>query len=528
MTSLDALADLLLKLPEGERKKLAREAKAATKDFPHWVMNPGPQTEAFYSEADELFYGGEAGGGKTDLLLGTAMNGHRRSRILRRLNGEVSGLIERMAAILGHRKGLKSSPPAYWRLGPRLINFGGCQHPDDWQKYQGDPQDFMGFDEITNFLESQFRALIAWNRSVVKGQRSRVIATGNPPTTPEGMWVIGYWGPWLDKNHPFPAVDGELRYFTTIDGVDTMVDGPGPVVIDGKPLLDHKGNPIYPRSRTFIRAELSDNPDLEETGYGSRLAALPEVMRAAMFEGDFATSLKDDQWQVFPTAWVEAAMNRWNPEGGRSAKMTAIAADVAQGGADNTVISRRHGAWFDELKVYPGKDTPDGPAVASLISFHQRDNAEVLIDMGGGYGGSTVTMLKMNNPNQPPTTYNGSQAGMGRDRTGEWTFYNKRARDHWRLREALDPEFGAFVALPPDPELKADLCSIRWQPQGKAIKILSKDEIKTKLGRSPDRSDAVIMAHSGEAKTWVSENGMSTLPKRANLSTRRPPNRGGR
>ena len=40
-----------------------------------WVPNPGPQTQAFLCEADELFYGGEAGGGKTDLGIGLSPHG---------------------------------------------------------------------------------------------------------------------------------------------------------------------------------------------------------------------------------------------------------------------------------------------------------------------------------------------------------------------------------------------------------------------------------------------------------------------
>jgi hypothetical protein len=40
------------------------------------VPNVGPQTEAYFCEADELFYGGQAGGGKTDLLIGLALTAH--------------------------------------------------------------------------------------------------------------------------------------------------------------------------------------------------------------------------------------------------------------------------------------------------------------------------------------------------------------------------------------------------------------------------------------------------------------------
>jgi hypothetical protein len=76
----------------------------------------------------------------------------------------------------------------------------------------------------------------------------------NPPTTAEGLWVVKYWGPWLDITHPNPAKPGELRWFTTVAGEDREVAGPGPHLIYGEP--------IYARSRTFIRATLSDNPDL--------------------------------------------------------------------------------------------------------------------------------------------------------------------------------------------------------------------------------------------------------------------------
>jgi hypothetical protein len=38
------------------------------------------------------------------------------------------------------------------------------------------------------------------------------------------------------------------------NGEDREVDGPGPHMIDGEA--------VYARSRTFIRATLSDNPDL--------------------------------------------------------------------------------------------------------------------------------------------------------------------------------------------------------------------------------------------------------------------------
>ena len=481
--------------------------------------------------ADDLFYGGEAGGGKTDLLLGTAMNDHRRSLILRRLNAEVDGLIERAVEIVGHNRGLKRNPPANWRFQNSILMFGGCQHLKDREKYQGVPKDFIGFDEISNFLEAQYTFIIGWNRSTVKGQRVRTIAAGNPPTSPDGMWVTRRWAAWLDPNHPNPALPGELRYFTTIDDVDTEVDGPGAVIWKGRPLLDHKGNPVFPRSRTFIPAELNDNPDLAESGYASQLNALPAELRSAMAQGDFGATFKDDEFQVFPAAHIDAAMARWS-EAGEVAPMSVIAADIAQGGTDNTVLAARHGMWFARLKIFKGIDTPDGPTVSGLILTHMRNQCEVILDMGGGYGGDTNTQLKQKSPLDSqgqalltPTLFNGADGAPGmRDRSGSLKFHNLRAAAHWALKEALDPNNGAFLALPPDQELKRELLAIHYTVGPQGILIEPKDSIKLRLGgRSPDRADAVIMAHFARGKTssFGSARG-SSLQARATTSGRNP------
>jgi len=505
-------------MPESEKEAAYL---AALKDNGNldWLPNPGPQTAAYMSEADELFYGGEAGGGKTDLLLGTALNCHRRARIFRRMNAEVDALVDRMIGIVG-TAGIKRNPPANYRTAKQIIHFSGIQHEDDWTKYQGNAQDMFGFDELTNFTRKQYTTLIAWNRSTIPGQRSRVISTGNPPTTPEGMWVIQYWAPWLDPEHPNPALPGELRWFTTINGVDTEVENyeGGPVMIDGHPLLDEKGKPIYPKSRTFIPAQLADNPDLEETGYGSRLAALPAELRSSLKEGRFQAQLADSPLQVFPTAHVEAAMARWNPIG-TNGPMTTIGIDVAQGGEANTALCPRHGSFFDKLTVVKGKDTPDGPAVASLFTALRRGNATAAIDMGGGYGISTRDHLK---GMVEVEEFNGSAPIALRDRSGMLKFKNTRTAAHWHLRELLDPITGSNVALPPDPLLKEELLAVRYSITQGGIEIEPKKNVMARIGRTPDRMDCVIIAAFATGSTNPATFANSSLQTQATVSGRNP------
>ena len=53
------------------------EIQAIVDDLlPDWAPLPGQQTLAYDSEADELFYGGAAGGAKSDLLLGLGLPAH--------------------------------------------------------------------------------------------------------------------------------------------------------------------------------------------------------------------------------------------------------------------------------------------------------------------------------------------------------------------------------------------------------------------------------------------------------------------
>jgi len=92
-----------------------------------------------------------------------------------------------------------------------------------------------------------------------------------------------------------------------------------------------------------------------------------------------------------------------------------------------------------------------------------------------------------------------------KDKSGQLQFANVRAAAHWKLREALDPASGENICLPDDPELIADLSAPRWELRGGRIALKSKDEIKDRLGRSPDCGDAVVLAW------WARGSGVSML-----------------
>lgn len=486
--ALEELFDELCAAPEKVPADAAADAIEQTAGFV-WVPNPGPQTEAYYCEADELFYGGQAGGGKSDLLIGLALTAHTDSALLRRLNDDAKELAKRARVIAGDGAGYNGQERVL-TLEEATIRFGGCQFEDDKERHKGKARDLYGFDEIGDFTLSQYKFITTWNRSTKPGQRCRVVCAGNPPTRPEGLWIIQYWAAWLDPLHPKPATPGELRwYIRGPSDEDIEVDGRGPHQVDWSV------RPLLAKSRTFIPSSLDNNPDYRNTDYAAMLDSLPEELRRAYRDGDFGAGIKDDDWQVIPTGWIELAQERWKERPPARTAMTAMAVDVAPGGGDQRVIAWRYGGWFAPLAAKREIDKT-GVLTAAEVVKHRKDACPVIVDLGGGWGGDAVIALKDNGIDV--VAFNGVAASMARTRDGKLKFRNKRAEAVWKFREELDPtqEGGSAVALPPDAELKADLASYRWELTTNGILIEDKEKMKERLGRSPDKGDATIMCLS--------------------------------
>jgi hypothetical protein len=472
----------------------------------HADGRPNPQRLAYESPADVLGYGGAAGGGKTALLLGLAATKHKRSAIFRRVFPNLRGVIEESRAVF-NTEGRHHSLDSYneslhrWMLADgRMIEFEACQYEQDKQKQRGRPRDFYGFDEATEFTRSQVEFITAWNRTTEPGQRCRVVLTFNPPTDDGGSWVIEYFLPWLaflfpaQFTHPNPAAPGELRWYATIDGKEA--ERP-----DGTP-FEHEGETLKPLSRSFIPARLDDNPHLADSNYRSTLQSLPEPLRSQLLYGDFAIQGQADPWQVIPTSWVKAAQARWLEREKPGMPLSAVGVDVARGGRDSLVISKRYGTWFAEPEKTPGADVTDGPAAAGIVYqslADERHIGAINVDVIG-VGSSAYDSLAAIFPGVA-VAVNVSERSRytAMSRTDPpaplFRMSNQRAEMHWRFRELLDPDNGEAIALPPGNEIVADLCAARYKMMaGGVIQIEEKDKIKERIGRSPDVGEAIMLA----------------------------------
>lgn len=481
-----------------------------------WELFPGPQTQAAETEAFETLYGGEAGGGKTELIAYLAKYEHHCSLVLRRSFPELERtLIPRMLERYPDPRYYNQSAHIWRFKRGQRIELGYLDNDKDVLKYQGAEIDGLFPDELTQFPRDWYLYLFSRIRTTKPGQRKRVLATTNPGGENEA-WVKERWAAWLDDSHPRPAQSGEVRWFrrveSTADYAEEEVPADHPAVAAGQAW-----------SRTFIRAGIKDNPAISRD-YQRNLDMLPEPYRSQLKRGDWNIGSRDSDWQVIPTEWIRMANARWRkraaswlpplPDGRMyndqelsaarppaEMKATGHGIDVARGGADWTVHVTEYVDFYAWPLKYPGAATPDGFVIveqlATMSVKHRHtlpDDVPVKIDIVG-VGSSPADIAKQNGFNV--VGLNGGAGSTAKDKSG-LQFANKRAEWYWSLREDLDPNSGAELCLPPHPEVMGDLAAPRYKVLGGKIQVEPKEDIRKRIGRSTDVGDTIVYAHAQE------------------------------
>lgn len=522
MTNINMkMEDMMAMLESMDPEKRAEIARMATPVLHRpWLPQEGPQTEAFYCEADEMLYGGAAGGGKTDLVIGLATTAHLRTLVFRAQSKDLDGFWSRLTEVIPNPRKSNDVKRSMTTQDGRLIEGGHLGMPGSERDWQGRPHDLIAFDEAAQLQEMRVNFVLQWLRSTTPGQRKRVVFATNPPIPeigPDGQfvdtglgdWLLRWFAPWVDDLHPNPAQPGEIRwcYMRAIgDRLETVwVDQPGCYDTESATYQPNataddieKGLVSVAKSRTFIKSLLKDNAFLKGTGYAEKLAGTPEPLKSMLLKGDFTVRGDDHPMQVVPTQWVLAAQERWNNRSEADVirlRQLVLYADIAQGGVDTTVLAPLcETDYFDELITKPGRDTPDGKAVARMLMDERLDGSLIALDATGGWAGGTKTALELRYRIMNVEMHTVSKVSGRWESNNIYRYGNMRSEMWWEFRNALDPASNYRICLPPSKRLLTQLTTPHWYVRGKELFIESKEELRKRIGGSTDEADAVLGA----------------------------------
>jgi hypothetical protein len=183
-----------------------------------WSPQAGPQTALVKCPADEIFYGGARGGGKTDGMLGKfAVKASRYGEqcvgvFFRRSREDLKEAIERSQQIYAPIGAKWNEQKKWWRFpnGARL-KFEYLDRDADADNYQGHNYTDVFFEELTHWADPKpVNKLRATLRSST-GVPCQFHATGNPGG-PGHQWVkaryitpapLGWQLVWEDFTNPF-------------------------------------------------------------------------------------------------------------------------------------------------------------------------------------------------------------------------------------------------------------------------------------------------------------------------------------
>lgn len=219
--------------------------------------------------------------------------------------------------------------------------------------------------------------------------------------------------------------------------------------------------------------------------------------------GEFA---QDDEDSLIPLHLIEAAIDRWKRrKASQNRLLFRLGVDVGGTGSSDSVIATRYSDnWIAPLEVIHNPNTDKTVFhIQQTLKDHQgriHGDCQVIVDAAGiGIGTADVAR----NLGIPVEAMYVSSSTREMDATGTFGFNNVRTMLLWRLYEKLNPDITPeheLICLPPDDDLIGELVAIKKIQQASGYKAESKDQIKRRIGRSPDRADAVMLSMAEPTK----------------------------
>ena len=197
---------------------------------------------------------------------------------------------------------------------------------------------------------------------------------------------------------------------------------------------------------------------------------------------------------LIPLYWVQLANERWK-KGKRESDHLRLGVDVAGMGRDSSVFVFRYGNRVNHFEsIQSGGEANHMEIAGKTVSYITREKGKAFIDTIGEGAGvySRLVELEMDIYSVKFSEKAEWQDETLKDVTDVYEFLNMRAYLFWALRDWLNPANNTGAQLPDDDQLTQELTEIKYKFQSNGrIQIEPKEEIRKRLGRSPDKSDGL-------------------------------------
>lgn len=278
------------------RARAARDALFELLAVPYCPVVPTAAQSRFLLDlAPEALYGGAAGGGKSIALLMAGLQfvdvPDYRALLLRRTLTELQqpgGLLDVAMGWLSADTCWQPTTNTFVFPTGSTLTFGYLDHENAKLRYQGLEFQYIGFDELTHFTESQYSYLFSRLRRPAGDAPLAAVPlrmrAGTNPGGPGHDWVHRrFIEPWTNTGHTNP-----------------------------------------PRAqRHFHPAFLSDNPHLDANTYRHSLEQLDPITRAQLRDGDWDIR---PSGRMFQSAWFETIDASRVPQHGDTIRFWDLAA----------------------------------------------------------------------------------------------------------------------------------------------------------------------------------------------------------
>lgn len=354
-----------------------------------------------------------------------------------------------------------------------VIGFGSRK--EEYVDDLSDPKSlFWKARQFIGYLPEEFKPA-GWNER----KHAPFMAIGNPEN---GSAIVGEAGDNIGRgNRTSIYFKDESAYYERPEAIDAALSQTSNCKIDVS-TANGTGNPFYKKRHggriKVFTFNWRDDPRKGQDWYEKQKRELDPVILAQEVDIDYAAAVSNS---FIPGDLVDTAM-RLGPADVEAVGPLQYGLDVARFGDDKCVLTCRRGRVLLWQESWGKLDTEDTTGRAKTLIDANGVPDQIAVDVIGVGAGVCDKLSRL---------YPGKVVAVNSAiRVNDGVNYNLRAQIWANMLDWLKNQ---PASLPNDPEIKSELCALRYKYQGGLRLIESKDEAKKRGIKSPDRADSLAL-----------------------------------